>query len=178
VGVVRPGDASLDADLAEWHAGQGRRPRIGILGPVTVDACGVAPGERRRFYAELILYLAQRGARGATADQIDEAIWPDRPVAAASRRVVITQARRWLGDTVDGQPWLPPNTGGNRAYRLRDGYLLDWQLFRRLRTRGETHAGTDPRRAAADLRHALELVRGEPRRQRTATAANNRNPYT
>jgi hypothetical protein len=65
--------------------------------------------------------------------------------------------------------------GAERLYRLCDGYLLDWHLFRRLRTRGESRgvAGT------TDLRRALELVRGAPLDGADRPyQAGGRNPYT
>ncbi|HEX6869581.1 MAG TPA: hypothetical protein VF163_00660, partial [Micromonosporaceae bacterium] len=159
--VVRPrhrsADPELDADLAAWRAGTSDRPRLSILGPVTVETRGPAPAERARFYAEIVIYLAQRGDRGADREQLDEALWPERGIKDASRRVAMARARRWLGEADDGKPWLP-EMGSDRRYRLRPGYLLDWHLFQRLRTRGEEHgqAGGD------DLRAALALVRGVP----------------
>ncbi|MFD6757360.1 LysM peptidoglycan-binding domain-containing protein [Micromonospora gifhornensis] len=167
-------DPHLDADLDAWRQQDPTRPRIGILGPATVDAPGAMPDQRRRFHAELIVYLAQRGARGATREQLTEAMWPDQHVKDTSRRVAITRARRWLGDTPDGNPWLP-EMGPDRVYRLEEGYLLDWHLFRRLRSRGEAHGPAGIR----DLRAALELIRGVPLDGADrAYAAGARNPYT
>jgi hypothetical protein len=157
---VRPrrhSDPTLDADLRAWMDADPDRPRIAILGPVTVHAPGQLPNERVRFYAEIIVYLATRGRRGATTDQFDDAIWPDQQVKANTRRVAVARARRWLGEAPDGQPWLPDATA-DRRYRLRDGFLLDWHLFRRLRSRGESRGPA----GANDLRDALSLVRGAP----------------
>ncbi|MDG4833003.1 peptidoglycan-binding protein [Solwaraspora sp. WMMD1047] len=170
-----PEDPELDADLAAWRTGDPDRPRIAILGPVLVEAPGEPPEERRRFYSEIIVYLAQRGRTGATGEQIDDALWPGTMVNARSRRVAISKARRWLGETPDGAQWLPPNSGVDRRYRLTPGYLLDWQLFRRLRARGERcgPAGAD------DLRQALDLVRGEPLAgAELPYSSGYRNPYT
>ncbi|MBT8225765.1 MAG: peptidoglycan-binding protein, partial [Dactylosporangium sp.] len=83
--------------------------------------------------------------------------WPQVPVKATTRRVAVARARRWLGEGGDGRPWLPDATA-ERRYRLREGYLLDWHLFRRLRTRGETRGPA----GGGDLRQALGLVRGAP----------------
>ncbi len=64
--------------------------------------------------------------------------------------------------------------GADRLYRLRDGYLLDWHLFRRLRTRGESHGAA----GVKDLRAALGLVRGAPLDGADrAYAATARNPF-
>jgi hypothetical protein len=170
-----PADPDLDADLRAWQASDNHRPRIAILGPVSIDAPGQPPVDRPRFHAEIIVYLASRGSRGAPADQLDEALWPERRISQSARRVNITKVRRWLGEMPDGEQWLPPNMGADRLYRLCDGYLLDWHLFRRLRTRGESRgaAGT------TDLRRALELVRGAPLDGADRPyQAGGRNPYT
>ena len=169
----RHSDPSLDADVRAWDDADPARPRIAVLGPVTVDAPGQQPSERLRFYAEIIVYLAARGSRGATTDQFDEAMWPGQQVKATSRRVAVARARRWLGDSAEGEPWLPDATA-DRRYRLRDGYLFDWYLFRRLRSRGESRgpAGT------SDLRQALALLRGAPLAGADiAYSSSARNPY-
>lgn len=170
-----PHDPTLDEDLDAWYRPDPYRPRIAILGPVEVDAPGEMPDERIRFYSELVVYLAQRGRAGATGEQIDDALWPERGVNARSRRVAISKVRRWLGENAEGTQWLPPNAGADRLYRLTPGILLDWQLFRRLRARGEARgtAGT------TDLRRALELVRGEPLAgAELPYSSGYRNPYT
>ena len=153
----RDADPSLDDDVRAWNDADPTRPRIAILGPVVVHARGKAPEERPRFYAEIIAYLASRGRRGASTDQFDDALWPDQRVKATTRRVAVARARRWLGEGPDGRPWLPDATADHR-YRLREGYLLDWHLFRRLRTRGES-LGPD---GVIDLHQALDLIRGAP----------------
>jgi hypothetical protein len=151
-------DPDLGADLQDWYAPGSGRPRIGILGPVEVDAPGQQPPDRLRFYREIVVYLSSRGARGATAAQLDDAIWPERSINASSRRIALSRVRIWLGDTPDGEPWLPPNLGADRVYRIAQGYLLDWHLFRRLRARGEAHGAA----SVPDLRRALGPVRGVP----------------
>ncbi|MEV6922972.1 peptidoglycan-binding protein [Dactylosporangium sp. NPDC051485] len=153
----RHNDPTLDADFRAWSDADPTRPRIAILGPVTVEAPGQLPDERLRFYAEIITYLAVRGQHGVTTDQFDDAIWPEQQVKANTRRVAVARARRWLGETPDGDPWLPDATA-DRRYRVRDGYLLDWILFRRLRSRGESRGPA----GISDLRNALALVRGAP----------------
>ncbi|WP_240742424.1 LysM peptidoglycan-binding domain-containing protein [Micromonospora zingiberis] len=170
-----PHDPTLDEDVDAWYRPDPYRPKIAILGPVEVEAAGEPPDERIRFYSELVVYLAQRGRAGATGDQIDDAIWPERGVNARSRRVAISKVRRWLGESADGAQWLPPNAGPDRLYRLTPGVLLDWQLFRRLRARGEARGAA----GAEDLRRALELVRGEPLAgAELPYSSGYRNPYT
>lgn len=150
-------DPHLDADLAAWASGDTTRPRIGILGPVQIAGAGQQPRERHRFYAEFIVYLASRGAQGSTAAQLEDAIWRDQTASSRSRRSAISHARAWLGETPDGGLWMP-RMAGAQPYHLVEGCLFDWVLFRRLRARGEAR-GAD---GAADLRAALDLVRGAP----------------
>ncbi|GAA2910563.1 hypothetical protein GCM10010443_86950 [Actinoplanes cyaneus] len=165
-------DPDLDADLQAWHEQDPSRPLISILGPVTVTAPGTEP-DRRRFYAEIVVLLAGRGARGITGDQISEALWPDQQISPSSRRVAIARVRRWLGEAPSGQLWLP-DMGSDRVYRLTPGYLLDWHLFRRARARGESQGPA----GITYLRAALELVHGVPfDGADRAYAVGARNPY-
>jgi len=168
-----PPDPDLDADLRDWYADDPGRPRIGVLGPVLVNAPGVAPESRRRLHAELVVFLAQRGARGADAVQLASALWPDTRVTDAALQRIISRARTWLGTTRTGEPWLC-DVDESLTYRLADGYLFDWHLFRRLRTRAETKGAL----GEPDLRAALELVRGSPLDGADRPAATgDRNPY-
>ncbi|HEY8472086.1 MAG TPA: LysM peptidoglycan-binding domain-containing protein [Natronosporangium sp.] len=165
-------DPNLDQDLRDWYTG-GNRPRIGILGPVALDAPGTPPETRRRLHAELIVFLAQRAGRGAEPELIDAALWPDVHVTDAGRQRVISRVRQWLGTRTDGTPWLP-DIGPDLKYRLADGYLFDWHLFRRLRTRAESR-GPD---GIDDLRAALQLIRGAPLAGADRPhAPGTRNPY-
>ncbi len=167
-------DPHLDDDLKAWRDSDPTRPRIAILGPVDIAAPGEKPEQRQRFHAEVIVYLAARGARGADRHQLEDALWPDRQVKEGALRTAISRARRWLGERPDGQPWLP-DMAADRTYRLADGVLFDWHLFRRLRTRGEAHGPAGVR----DLRAALELVRGVTLDGADRVyAAGARNPFT
>jgi hypothetical protein len=148
--VVVPGVAT---DTAATDGG----PRVEILGPVLVTASGPPPDRRVRLCQELVVYLAARGRRGATAAEIDADLWPGQRVPPSVRTGVIATTRRWLGDTAAGEPWLPDADGDGR-YRLREGVTVDWHLFAWWRARGH-HRGQAGR---ADLRAALRLVRGEP----------------
>lgn len=148
-------DPYLDSDLAAWYADDPGRPRIGVLGPVRVDATGPLPETRRRLHAELIVFLAQRGPDGADAGTLREALWPGRRVADADWQLALSRARRWLGTDPAGSPWLA-DAGADLTYRIIEGYLLDWQLFRRLCARARARDEAD------DLHAALQLVRGVP----------------
>jgi hypothetical protein len=167
-------DPTLDEDLAAWYRPVADRPRIRVLGPV-VDAHEVidTPGEppkpgRLLLLAEVLVYLAQRGKRGASPTQLDEDLWPGQDVQVTYRRATISRARQWAGRRDDGTPWL-----AEVHYRLEPGYLLDWHLFRRLRSRGQSRGPE----GADDLRAALELVRGVPLASFERIASTTRSPY-
>lgn len=167
-------DPSLDEDLAVWYRPVADRPRIRVLGPV-VEATAVidAPGQppkpgRLLLLAEVLVYLAQRGQRGASPTQLDQDLWPGQEVQVTYRRATISRARSWAGRRADGSPWL-----AEVHYKLENGYLLDWHLFRRLRARGQSR-GHD---GIADLRAALELVRGMPLAGYERIASTTRTPY-
>ncbi|HEY8473554.1 MAG TPA: hypothetical protein VIL37_13090 [Natronosporangium sp.] len=150
-------DPDLDQSVEAWLAGSDQAPRISLLGPIQVTAAGPPPPARVRVCRELIVYLVACGDRGADPGEIDRQLWPGQRVSPTLRTEVIANARRWLGNGPDGEPWLP-EAGIDGRYRLRDGILVDWHLFRRLRTRGERRGLA----GAEDLRNALQLIRGAP----------------
>lgn len=174
--AAAPGEAdpTMDDDLAAWHQPVADRPRIRVLGPVAkatevIDAPGQPPKPGRLLLlAEVLVYLAQCGRRGASTAQLDADIWPGQEVRVSYRRATLSRARAWAGKRADGTPWL-----AEFHYKLEDGYLLDWHLFRRLRARGQSR-GPD---GAADLRAALDLVRGMPLAEFERIASTTRSPY-
>jgi hypothetical protein len=146
-------DTGLDDTVTAWR--NGHLPRVEILGPVRVTGAGPAPVQRRHACQELVFFLAARATAGATGDEIANHLWPQQRPPATVRTSVIADTRRWIGHTADGTPWLShPDAGGH--YRLHDELLVDWHLFRRLRTRSLRTGST------ADLQAALRLVRGQP----------------
>src|SRR5690606_27476527 len=152
-----PDDPGLDEAVAAWWGGAIQPPRVALLGPVEVPAPGQYPTHRTRVCQELVVFLAAQGAAGADAAEITRRLWPQQEVPPTLRTAVIMSVRRWLGTGPGGEQWLSEAVPDGR-YRLQEGLLVDWHLFRRLRTRGE-------RRGAAgvpDLRAALRLVRGAP----------------
>jgi hypothetical protein len=106
---------------------------------------------------ELVVFLATHAKQAASAADLSQALWPGQEVDPAVRTAVLTSVRRWLGTGPAGRPWLTEADPDGR-YRLESGVLVDWHLFRRLRTRAE-HRGAA---GYADLRTALRLVRGAP----------------
>ncbi len=157
---VAVADPTLDADLQEWEADSCIRPRLTLLGPVVARTSGTALDRRRPFYTELFAYLATR-PYGATTDEVATAL----DLNAARVRTDVNKLRDWLGaDPTTGQKFLPAareapmaQHRGAGVYQVVDA-LVDVDLFRRLRLRGESHgpAGID------DLERALQLITGRP----------------
>lgn len=162
--AVAAADPTLDADLADWNDPASVRPKLRLLGPVAVElADGGEPavvGASKGSFVELLAFLATR-TRGATTQQVADALRID----PARVRNTVNRLRDWLGEHPESkQPYVPlmsrthaTKTSGVRAYELQ-GVLIDADLFRRLRLRGQAKgpAGFD------DLRTALSLVTGEP----------------
>lgn len=162
--AVAAADPTLDADLFDWNDPACVRPRLRLLGPVAVElADGGEPavvGASKGSFVELLAFLATR-TRGATTQQVADAMRID----PSRVRNTVNRLRDWLGKHPDDkQPYVPlmsrthaTKTSGVRAYELQ-GVLVDADLFRRLRLRGQAKgpAGID------DLRTALSLITGEP----------------
>jgi nucleoid-associated protein YgaU/DNA-binding SARP family transcriptional activator len=159
----------LDRDLADWWDPDGLRPRLTLLGPVTLRAHGdeqaVTRSGLRRRYEETVAYLATR-PHGATVDEAAAALQPARggktdPISArAYVHRVTAGARAWLGtDPATGHKHLSP---GHRGRYTLTGVLVDADLFRQLRAR----AGVRGTEGLPDLLAALRLVSGPPFAQR------------
>ncbi|MBI4941688.1 MAG: hypothetical protein HY830_13155 [Actinobacteria bacterium] len=161
---VTDADPTLDADLTDWTAQDCPRPRLTVLGPLTVRAGVDRPTEkhRRAWTTEVVAYLACH-PRGVTAEQLGEDLWPTDPRATTTSKVrqAIYMVRKRLGtDPATGTDYVPTAinpTGGPGLYRI-DGLLVDADLFRRLRLRGVAR-GAD---GITDLQAALDLVTGPP----------------
>jgi hypothetical protein len=166
-------DSTLDDDLAAWRNVDPHRPRVALLGPITVHLPGQLADSKRRLYVEMLLYLLTRPDRSATRAQIEDALWYGNPAGEGSIRAAISRIRKWLGPRTDGTEWISEGHSPGRAYRLGDGVLLDWHLLLRLRDRGENRGET----GVADYRAALELVRGVPMRD-VPDHGHYRRPYT
>ncbi len=159
----------LDQDLADWWNPDCQRPRLSLLGPVSVRAHGdtkaVAASGHRRVYEEVIAYLATR-PNGAVTDQIAVALRPnaDDPTnARANVYRTCNGARKWLGKDPDtGEDYLRSARSG--PYTISDRLLVDADLFCQLHTRAGVRGGD----GVADLRAALDLVTGPPFDQRSA----------
>jgi hypothetical protein len=154
-------DETLDTDLAAWRDPVSLTPKLVLLGPVELRAHGQRPPKRIGYYTEIAAFLATR-EHGATAEQIAAAF----DVATATIYNRLHVVRKWLGiDPLTGSKYLPDSTKsdsgkarGLGVYEC-DRLLVDADLFRRLRARGEAlgeHAGI------ACLQAALSLVLGPP----------------
>lgn len=131
-------------------------PRVLLLGRVDVVGAasdGAAP--RRGRSVELLAYLALHP--GATAREIDDALWPGRRVSDDMRNSLVTRTRNWLGADDDGQTYLPPVTNV-KGYRLSSAVTCDWYDALTLARAGLAADST----GHLELGEALELVRGRP----------------
>ncbi len=158
--TVTSHDPTLDDDVAEWLSPRPRFPKLTLLGPVHLRACGAVPPARRPYFAELLAYLTLH-PDGVRTDEFLEAIG----VSRSRLTIDLGKLRNWLGKN--------PRTGrehlqdarrspaskrlGYPAYQAED-VLVDLDLFRRLRARGQARGAE----GVADLRQALHLVAGEP----------------
>lgn len=153
-------DPSLDADIAEWHTPSSPFPKLTLLGPVHLRAHGTVPAARRPYFAELLTYLTLHPGGVSTSEYL-EAIG----VSRSRLTIDLGKLRHWLGtnprtgkDHLQDARRTPASRRlGHPAYQAED-VLVDLDLFRRLRARGEAR-GAD---GIADLHQALRLVSGEP----------------
>jgi nucleoid-associated protein YgaU len=160
---VERADPTLDQDVADWFSDDCQRPRLSLLGPIGARTRGKALAKRKPYITELFAFLALRRRNGVTLDEICDAFG----IKAGRARDYVNTVRYWLGTNPrTGEPHLPhadkspaAKTRGVNVYQVDDGLLIDADLFRRLRVRGEARGGTEGLR---DLIAALELVTGRP----------------
>src|SRR5207245_2393845 len=130
--------------------------RVQLLGPVMISAPGPLEPKRLPTSTELIAFLACR-PYGATLQDVDDALWPERAVPRSTRNTVITRARGWAGTAANDEPRLSRVDNSGRL-RLTDA-LVDWHLFEKLVARASQ---SENMRKIDDLRRALSLVHGKP----------------
>lgn len=161
--TVEEADPTLDQDVADWFDAEVERPRLVLLGAVSAEAYGEAKPvilKRRPYFVEILAYLALH-PKGATASEMADTFG----VAASRARTEVSALRDWLGTNPrTGGPYLPPANEspvyletGVKTYQVLD-VLVDLDLFRRLRARGQAR-GAD---GITDLRTAMSLVQGLP----------------
>ncbi|MBE7190700.1 hypothetical protein [Jatrophihabitans endophyticus] len=157
-------DPYLDEDLAAWHAASADRPRLRLLGDVQVTAGGQQPDAKTAIATEAIAYLALHST-GVTGDRFAADFWPrnNYTIKDSNPKNLLSIVRSWLGtDPLTDSPCLPYAKSAGRAsgsalYRL-SGLLVDWDLFCRLRSRGEARGAE----GLTDLVAAMDLVSGVP----------------
>lgn len=155
---VDEADPDLDADLDDWFSDHCARPRLTLLGPVGARTTGIALDRRKPYYTELFAYFATR-PHGATTDEVAEAF----DITTSRVRIDVNKLRDWLGtNPTTGERFLPDarnaptaQVRGVGVYQIIES-LVDVDLFRRLRLRGESR-GAD---GIDDLVQALHLVQG------------------
>ena len=158
--ALHDADPTLDSDLAHWYADSCPLPRLTLLGPVGARTRGKAIAERKAYMTAVLAYLATR-PNGATPEELADAMGITPAKAREYARIV----REWLGTNPrTGDKHLPDarqapaaRTRGVAVYQVQD-LLVDADLFRRLRARGQS-LGTD---GIPDLIAALDLVQGQP----------------
>ena len=157
---VEDADPTLDQDVAAWFSERCPLPRLTLLGPVHARTHGTAVTKRKPYWTEILAYLATR-PHGATPEELADAF----NITPTKAREYVRTVRDWLGtNPLTGQRHLPDareapaaTTNGVAVYQVVD-VLVDADLFRRLRARGEAR-GAD---GINDLRAALRLVTGRP----------------
>ena len=143
-----PGQATVSTDDG-WL-------RINVLGKVEIlNAESDLNTSRRERARELLTYLVLNP--GASAYELDEALWPGRRIEPSSRNPFVSRVRQWVGYAPNGELYLPFVRDGSH-YQLHDRVTCDWHEFVALSHRGFA-AGVE---GIPDLEAALSLVRGRP----------------
>jgi nucleoid-associated protein YgaU len=160
---VEESDPTLDDDVAAWLSPDCDRPRLSLLGPITARTHGKPISERKPYFTELLAFLALRRRHGVTRDEICDAFGIEPGVVRNYIKIV----RYWLGTNPHTGAWYlshadkspAAQTRGVNIYQVDRDLLVDLDLFKRLKLRGQTRGGADGQR---DLITALELVTGRP----------------
>lgn len=158
---VEEADPALDDDVAMWFRDDSALPKLRLLGPVRATTRGKPLLKRKPYMTELLAFIALR-RHGATPEEVAETF----SVNKSKARDYVNTVRYWLGTNPrTGQQHLPDARKAPAAevrdvpvYQVID-LLIDADLFRRLRVRGEARGGTQ---GIADLQTALRLVEGRP----------------
>ena len=104
---VENSDPALNQDIADWFSPDCDRPRLNLLGPVTVRAHGQALARRKPYFTELLAFLALRRQHGATREAISAAFG----ISAGKARDYTNTVRDWLGtNPVQASPTCPTPT--------------------------------------------------------------------
>jgi DNA-binding SARP family transcriptional activator len=125
--------------------------RILLLGPFEID--GVDHASLRTTCQQLIAYLALR-TRGATRDQLIEAVWPAEDPHSARHRLYqnISEARKLLGDALISK----------RSHYMLDRHKVAIDVDELDQVLAELDSIDDPKAQRPTLERAVRLFRGEP----------------
>ena len=140
-------------DVAQAAAADGGtsvdHPTLMLLGPVELlGATGTLPPRAGKQCLEYCAWLLEHPGR--TAHAMASAL----AVAEGTRRSNMSRLRTWLGESEDGEAYLPDAYSGRIA--LHPAVSSDWQRLQILTATGANRASTEA------LRAALQLVRGAP----------------
>jgi hypothetical protein len=125
-------------------------PWLQLLGPVEIhNAAGTVEQKRSEVCRRLAVFLALH-PNGTPGTTIDDTL----VIASSTRLSVLSRLRAWLGETPDGEDYLPAAVG--KKYRLHPDFRTDWDHFNALTKAGLN--GTPTR----NLVEALRLVKGRP----------------
>ncbi len=102
-----------------------------------------------------MIYLALH-PEGVHPNVLAGVLWP-RGVTPDVSAAVVGRAREWLGDDVQGNPFLREDADGRLS--LSDGVVCDWDAVRSLFLRARTSGSR--REEVELLRRGLQLIRGE-----------------
>lgn len=159
--TVEEADPTLDGDLAMWLRQDCPLPKLHLLGPVRATTRGTPLAKRKPYFTELLAFIALRPL-GATPGEVADAF----NISGSKARDYALTVRHWLGRNPRTNDYHLPDARlapaadirGVPVYQVCD-LLVDADLFRRLRVRGQARGGPD---GIADLRAALGLVQGRP----------------
>lgn len=130
-----------------------RLPEIRVLGPIDVLADGPVDPSHRRRLTELGIFLALTPTCPTTG-RVEEAVWPGRHPAPATRHSALSRLRGWWGVDEHGDPYVA-------RHELRVRARSDWGRMCELTgyAGGIATLTTVP---TPRLVEALTLVRGAP----------------
>jgi DNA-binding SARP family transcriptional activator len=125
--------------------------RISLLGPFEIE--GVDHASLRTTCQQLIAYLALR-TRGATRDQLIEAVWPNEDPHSARHRLYqnITEARKLLGRALISK----------RSHYMLDRHKIAIDTDELDQMLATLDSIDDPQGQQSVLERAVRLFRGEP----------------
>ena len=129
---------------------------VRVLGPVEVT--GAAQPFARHRHLEITVYLAMH-PDGVSDERLKTALWPDQAPKTATFNTAISTTRSHLGRDATGDPHFSHFAAANRRYRLGARATSDYARFT---ARVEHARQASAEEAIADLRSALDLVRGQP----------------